>query len=385
MIDVINKNKCCGCSACVTICPQQCIEVKEDDKGFSYPIANKEQCVDCHLCERVCPMLNGYKAVAPQKVSAAFNPSEDVRLNSSSGGLFSMLAEKIIDEGGVVFGAIFNEKLEVVHTWIDDVKNLSSLRGSKYSQSIIGTTYKQALDFLETGRKVLFSGTGCQIEGLILYLRKQYENLITVEIACHGVPSPLVWREYVRYVSKEQTITNIVFRDKRLGWNKYGLSIKSNSKEVIYERATENDFMQCFLNDLCMRPSCTNCPAKAGASGADILFGDFWGIDGMHPEMHDDKGCSLVICYSKKGKNIYDSLSPKSLDTSFEEAFRYNPCIIKPSHESHYAPIFWYNFRKHGINAAPITLKLMRSSKVKRMIVLGLFKIAKTVKIIQEI
>lgn len=378
MIQVLDKHNCCGCSSCVQTCPKQCISFDEDREGFRYPLVNRELCVDCGQCEKVCPMLNRNDAVTPQQVFAAINPSEETRLKSSSGGIFTMLAEKILSEGGVVFGARFNEQWGVVHDYTESIDGLAEFRGSKYSQSIIGAAYKQARDFLTAGRKVLFTGTGCQIAGLKLFLRKDYENLLTVEIACHGVPSPKVWREYVKTVSDGKLLSNIVFRDKRNGWNGYGLSfIGADGKELLFEHASTNDYMQCFLNDLCLRPSCSNCPAKAGASGADLLIGDFWGIDSIHPEMHDDKGCSLVIAYSDKGQNLLKQLNLKNLDTTFEEACRYNPCILLSSHESRYAPIFWYNFKKHGIEAAPKTLGLLRSSKIKRILALAYYKYVK--------
>lgn len=385
MINIYDRHNCCGCSACVQSCPQQCMSFYEDSKGFRYPLANKELCIDCGLCEKVCPMLNRNKAVEPQFVCAAMNPSEEVRLKSSSGGLFTMLAGRTLSEKGVVFGARFNDKWEVVHDYVDGsasidspLSALSVFRGAKYSQSIIGESYKQTRDFLENDKKVLFSGTGCQIAGLKLFLRKEYENLTTVEIACHGVPSPKVWKEYVKKVSGGQSLTSIVFRDKRNGWNGYGLSfVGADGKEIKYEKASNNDFMRCFLNDLCVRPSCSNCPAKAGASGADILIGDFWGIDSMHPEIFDDKGCSLVIVYTEKGQDLLKELNLKTLNTTYEEVCRYNPCIIQSSYESRYAPIFWYHFKKHGIEAAPKTLKLLRSHRIVRILAFIYYKYIK--------
>lgn len=362
-------------------CPKQCISFDEDSHGFRYPLVDRELCVDCGLCEKVCPMLNRNDVVEPKLVCAAINPSEEVRVKSSSGGLFTMLAEKTLYENGVVFGARFNDKWEVVHDYVDGSvhsKLLESFRGSKYSQSIIGETFKQVRDFLISDRIVLFTGTGCQIAGLKLFLRQEYKNLTTVEIACHGVPSPLVWREYVKKVPGDKKFSNICFRDKRNGWNCYGLSfIGTDGMELMYERASENVFMQCFLNDLCLRPSCSNCPAKAGASSADILIGDFWGIDSMHPEIFDDKGCSLVIVYTEKGQDLLKELNLKTLNTTYEEVCRYNPCIIQSSYESRYAPIFWYHFKKHGIEAAPKTLKLLRSHRIVRILAFIYYKYIK--------
>ncbi len=382
MIQITDKQNCCGCSACTQRCPKHCITMQEDEEGFLYPHVNGELCIDCGLCENVCPFIYPDEARTPKHTYAAINNDERIRMVSSSGGIFTLLAEQIINDGGVVFGARFDEEWEVVHDYVDGsasidspLSALSVFRGAKYSQSIIGESYKQTRDFLENDKKVLFSGTGCQIAGLKLFLRKEYENLTTVEIACHGVPSPLVWREYIKMVSNGQQLRNINFRDKRNGWNGYGLSfIGIDGKEIMYERASQNEFLQLFLNDLCMRPSCSNCPAKAGASGADILIGDFWGIDRMHPEMHDNKGCSLVIAHTAKGKRLFKSLGAKYLETTHEEAYRYNSCIVNSSQESRYAPIFWYYFGKYGIEAAPKTLELLRNNKIRRILALIYYK-----------
>ena len=197
MINIEDKKQCCGCSACVQRCPKQCIVMKEDEEGFLYPVADKDVCIDCNLCEQVCPVLRQREEREPLDVYAAFNKNEEVRMQSSSGGVFTALAESIIKEGGVVFGARFNEDWEVVHDYVETVEGLSAFRGSKYVQSRIGCTFSQAEQFLKQGRKVLFSGTPCQIAGLKLFLRKEYENLLSVDFICHGVPSPGVWRQYL--------------------------------------------------------------------------------------------------------------------------------------------------------------------------------------------
>ena len=375
MIKVIDCRNCCGCSACVQVCSKQCITMREDEKGFLYPKVDEKLCIECGLCEKVCPMLKRKDKIEPLQVCAAINPDEEVRKVSSSGGVFTILAEGVIKEGGIVFGAAWNEQWAVVHSYAETLDGLSAFRGAKYSQSIIGDTYRQAQDFLKAGRKVLFSGTGCQIAGLKLFLRKEYDNLLTVEIVCHGVPSPKVWEEYVRKVSDGKPLAKIVFRDKRNGWNGYGLSVVgTDGKELVYEPFLRNDFLQSMLNDLCIRPSCTNCPAKAGASGADILIGDFWGVEGLYPEMYDNKGCSLVIAYTKAGKTMLGDLDLKEKEVTYEEGCRYNPCIVQSAHESRYAPIFWYNFRKHGIEAAPKTLRILKSNRVKRVLTLQFYK-----------
>ena len=178
-------------------CSRHCISMHEDNEGFLYPIVDKEACIDCGLCEKVCPVIHQGEPTEPLSSYIAINPNEEIRLKSSSGGIFTLLAEKIIADGGVVFGARFDKNWNVVHAWTDTIVGLAPFRGSKYVQSRIGNTYKETKEFLQQGRKVLFSGTPCQVAGLKKYLRKEYDNLLTVDFICHGVPSPGVWRRYL--------------------------------------------------------------------------------------------------------------------------------------------------------------------------------------------
>lgn len=195
MIHITDKSKCCGCNACVQRCPKQCIAMREDEEGFLYPKVDVAVCIDCGLCEKVCPVINQNVPKEPLQVFAAKNKNEDQRLRSSSGGVFILLAENIIKQGGVVFGARFDKNWEVEHGYAETLEELEPLMRSKYVQSRIGNTYKEAEMFLKQGRKVLFVGTSCQIAGLHKFLRKEYENLLTVDFICHGVPSPGVWRK----------------------------------------------------------------------------------------------------------------------------------------------------------------------------------------------
>lgn len=198
MIFIQDKKECCGCSACASVCPKNCITMSEDSEGFLYPHVDESVCIDCHLCERVCPMINHGKDREPLAVYAAKNSNETIRMQSSSGGIFTLLAERVIDEGGVVFGASFNDRWEVVHDHVETKEELAKFRGSKYVQSKIGDNYRKVKLFLSEGRNVLFSGTPCQISGLKKYLRKDYDNLLAVDFICHGVPSPGVFRTYLQ-------------------------------------------------------------------------------------------------------------------------------------------------------------------------------------------
>ena len=195
MIEIRNKRDCCGCNACVQKCPQQCIGQSEDAEGFIYPQVDKARCVGCGLCEKVCPVINQNPKSKPLKVMAGRNGNEEIRMVSSSGGAFTLLAGEIIGRGGVVFGARFDENWNVVHSYTECTDGLAAFRGSKYVQSRIGETFSQAEKFLKQGREVLFTGTPCQIAGLRRFLGKEYDNLLAMDIVCHGVPSPGVWKE----------------------------------------------------------------------------------------------------------------------------------------------------------------------------------------------
>lgn len=354
MIEIKEKQACCGCAACVQACPKQCISMREDKEGFLYPEVDKTVCVDCHLCEKVCPVLNQGKEREPLKVYAAKNKDEEIRRQSSSGGIFTLLAEQVLDDGGVVFGARFDENWEVVHACTETKEGLAAFRGSKYVQSRMGDNYKKAEVFLKSGRKVLFSGTPCQIAGLKLYLRKEYENLLTVDFICHGVPSPGVWREYLKEEvarqcdrknsvlshpnAKEIRIERISFRDKALGWKKYSFALTQSVTEgngqkntvLLSEPLNKNLFLRGFLADLYLRPSCHACPTKCLKSGSDVTIGDFWGIEKVMPEMDDDKGMSVMMV--NRDCNQLKLLDEKMrfYPIGYREVVRYNPSVERP-------------------------------------------------------
>lgn len=298
----IVKKKCCGCSSCVQVCPQQCINMKEDVEGFLYPSVDSSICVGCLKCEKTCPCLNQDDERFPIGSYASINQDSEIRKQSSSGGTFYKLAHKIIDEGGVVFGARFDDNLNVIHDLAVDTDGLRNFIGSKYVQSSISDCFKKCRELLQKGTNVLFAGTPCQIAGLRKFLQKDYANLITVDVICHGVPSPLVWRKYVKEVSQNKRITHMSFRDKRDGWYNYRVTFNSQNEDLYSCLFRDDPYMQLFLNDYTLRPSCYNCPAKSGRSGSDITLGDLWGVDVLSPSMYDGKGTGLVLVSTMKGK-----------------------------------------------------------------------------------
>lgn len=349
MIQIQDKYNCCGCSACAQRCPKQCIAMREDEEGFLYPHVDANTCIDCGSCEKVCPVINQSVEHKPLLCYAAKNPDEAVRTQSSSGGIFLPLAESIIREGGIVFGARFDNNWEVVHTSAENLEDLKPFQGSKYVQSKMGTSFKDAEQYLNEGRKVLFSGTPCQIAALHKYLRKEYDNLITVDVVCHGAPSPRVWRDYIVTLPMNR-VAQVNMKDKRSGWRRYSFSlVDSDGKILLKEKASKNKYLMAFSRNLTLRPSCFSCPAKAGKSKSDITLADFWGIEKIMPPMDDNRGTSLVLCNSEKGKRLVDSLYIQKEIAIYTQAIEYNSCIYSSTNKPQDRESFMYGYRKKGV------------------------------------
>lgn len=350
MIHITDKSQCCGCTVCVSVCPKRCIRMIEDDEGFLYPEVDGAACINCGVCEQVCPELCSADARTPVLVYAAKNRNEEIRMASSSGGIFTLLAEKIIDCGGVVFGARFDVNWDVVHDYAETREGLVAFRGSKYVQSRMGDCYQKAKSFLLQGRKVMFTGTPCQIAGLKNFLRKDYDNLFTVDVVCHGVPSPKVWQIYLNEIASQgeknsvlshhnggkMRIENVDFRSKSSGWKKYSFALTLSEATADGEKNTvlrstnfyKNPYMNAFLLDLSLRLSCYNCPAKGGKSGSDLTIADFWGINEILPNFDDDKGISLVLVYSEKGQQWLEDLNCEYETTDFQSCLKKNKAIL---------------------------------------------------------
>lgn len=325
MINITDKRNCCGCTACQHICPKKCISMQEDEEGFLYPLINISSCINCHLCERVCPSLNRFKSSFPTSCFASKSLDESLRLSSSSGGIFSLLANKIIENKGIVFGARFMNDWTVAHDYTASREDLFYFRGSKYVQSYLGDSFIKVKQYLNDGRLVLFSGTPCQVAGLNHFLSKKYQNLITIDIVCHSISSPLVWKKYLDEICNGGEIKEITFRDKSLGWYSYALKIcgkDSKGNDIVYDHGShnQNPFMRGFLENLTVRPSCFNCPARNYVTGSDIMLADFWHLNQYHPDWDDNKGMSLALVLSEKGRIFFDSCK----NNLFREEISYN-------------------------------------------------------------
>jgi coenzyme F420-reducing hydrogenase beta subunit len=335
MIDkeIKQNTDCMGCYACMNVCPVQCIKMTKDAEGFEYPKVNHDKCIKCIKCIKICPIINKTMTCNKPAAYACVNNDESIRIQSSSGGVFTILAEQVVDNGGVVFGASFDEDFELKHCYLDSKDNLEKLRGSKYVQSKIGIAYNQAKEFLDCGRNVLFSGTPCQIGGLKSFLGKSYDNLLSIDIICHGVPSPDVWKKYVKFREKlaGSPVERIAFRCKSEGWKQYSMSLffKNNTE---YRKDRRNDlYMKAFLKNTCLRPSCYACEFKGLNRQSDITLADFWGIQNVLPKMDDDKGTSLVLVNSSIGRlkinEIMERVVCKEVD--IHEAIKYNSSAVK--------------------------------------------------------
>lgn len=335
MINIIKKSECSGCYSCVNICPKECISIKRDEEGFGYPTIENDKCINCDLCEKVCPVINTPNNEKIETIAyACRNKNDQVRKSSSSGGVFTLLCEETIKKGGVIFGAAFDENFDVKHISAETLEECDKLKGSKYVQSKIGNTYKQARELLNAERLVLFSGTQCQIKGLNLFLSKNYSNLITTEIICHGVPSPKIFKLYKENLKSKynSNIKAIRFRDKVVGWNKFSYVTEFENNKIHSKTLHEDVYMKGFLNDLYLRPSCYECKAKNFSSSSDISLADYWGVEKRHLEFSDDKGTSLVLINTKKGKEVFEKIAcnMQVIKTDIEFAIGNNPCIVKP-------------------------------------------------------
>ncbi len=325
----IYKDFCSGCRVCEKICPKNAIEMKEDERGFFYPIVNYDKCVKCGICRKKCP-INNEEIEKEITAYAAYNKDEEIRLKSSSGGIFTIFANYVLENNGVVIGAALDDEFLVEHIVVENKKDLEKLRSSKYVQSNIKDSYEKTKEFLEEGRLVYFSGTPCQIEGLKAYLPKEYKNLITQDIICHGVPSPKAWKGYLKH-KHNQNIKSIHFRNKEKGsWGDYHLKFEyENGKKYIHHK--DDFFMKLFLGDLILRESCYQCKFKKVNRVSDFTLADFWGINNIDKSMNDEKGTSLLLVNSNKARDIIEEVSEFMIkkEVEFKEAIQFNLSMIK--------------------------------------------------------
>lgn len=336
-----DKKECCACGACVNICPKKAISLKPDECGFLYPEIDRELCVKCGACKKACAFQNKTEKNIPIKTFAAVSENKAQKNISSSGGIFSAIASEILESGGVVFGAAFGDDFSVSHIAVDSKKELYRLQGSKYVYSSTGDTFTEVKRLLKDGKKVLYSGVPCQIAGLYGYLGKDYDNLLTVDIVCHGVPSGKMFADFIASLEKENgKLEFFTFRDKSIGWGKNGRAVakKDGKEKSIKLYCSANPYFYYFERAFIFRENCYSCKYACENRPADITLGDFWGIEKQHPDYigkngFDTKsGISLMVCNTEKGLSFIENASGIELKPSeFSKASASNPQLREPS------------------------------------------------------
>lgn len=375
MPKLVTKNKCMGCGACYNACRSDAIKMEADYTGFLYPVVDENKCIDCKLCEKACPQLSTIKdSVINPKAYIAQNKDDEIRRQSTSGGAFTAIANEVIKQGGVVFGAAFEEDYTVRHISVENEKELEKFRNSKYVQSDIGETYKSAKEYLLKGRKVCFSGTPCQIHGLKKYLGKDFDNLITVDVMCRAVPSPKVFKKYLddRY-RKYPNMEKVVFRDKARGYSYSTLSIYDKNKNLYRGGSEYDQWLRIFFKGFCNRESCFDCNFQTGNRISDFTLWDCWGTQNYSPKMDDNKGTTNVIVWTSKGLELFNSINSlrikeigiENIDASLERGAMPRPVLDKEE--------FWNDVEKMEADAfltkyVPLSMKVRVKSLVRQTI-----------------
>lgn len=350
-IDALNyKAGCCGCTACANSCPKHCITMCEDDEGFVYPMVDEMACIDCGLCVKTCPLAKeeykrGTDVLDHPLAFAAKHKEENIRKRSTSGGAFTALSDLVLDKGGIVCGAAFNESSQQIeHIFCKTKEERDRLRGSKYVQSCLKDAFPRIKTLLAEGVLVLFTGTPCQCAGLFAYLKKDYENLIVTDILCHSVPSPLILRETLKkYCDKVDRLT---FRNKSLGWrNSYEFKIESEGKTYIDE-----GYLTLFFKGLTCRPSCHECHFTNMRRPSDITIGDYWNINHVDSSFEDALGVSCLFANTEKGRLLIEQIR-KDMDmeqTDLQPAMQ--ACTTRNSPKPQARETFWTDYHQHGFD-----------------------------------
>lgn len=365
------KSACCGCGACLNICPQNAIEMVSDEYGFSYPRVNARLCIGCGLCKRVCHFQCKDKSYANSPLAVYAASGTDTRLakSSASGGIFAVLAKKILEAGGVVYGCAYSHEGDVIspkHVRIDDAVELFRLQGSKYAQSAAGFAYRQVKQDLLGGKRVLFSGTPCQVDALNGFLPEAIrENLITVDIICHGTPGTTFFESYIREIEKKRgsKITNFIFRDKTDGWGlKAGITFRCGNREVKRPLPVQlSSYYQLFLNSETYRENCYVCPYANRNRTSDITLGDFWGIEHEEPDyLKENGGCldkqigvSCILANTQKGESLLSQVGTSIilLSTTYEKVAKENHQLNSPSNHTNVRNIIMNLYKTGGYPA----------------------------------
>ena len=385
MIQIVNKEECCGCEVCVNICPHGCIRMKQDENGFLYPQIDMERCTDCCLCEKVCPVAKPLRSDYGPSMYAVQNRDEKIRRESTSGGAFSLIADWVLDRDGVVIGAAFDSGFRVIHCAEDQRKQISRFRGSKYVQSHTGYIYKETRKYLRDGKWVCFSGTPCQINGLKKFLDKEYEKLIAVDLACRGVTSPLFLEKYLHYLKEKEgaEITDVSFREKYYGYGFSTMKVGFSNGACVRSGMETNIFLRSFFLGLNVRESCNACRFKTVERVSDFTLFDGWHAGRFSGDMDDDKGTTICIVQSEKGMKVFNDIRrncryaemPLEQVVKLDGRMLVNPVKASPKREEFFRDIHTMSIPEIQQKYYPITLKRKVLSAIKPAVYkAGIFK-----------
>jgi len=341
--------ECSGCTACMNICPVNAIAMVFDQEGFKYPSINKSLCVECGQCVKVCPFKEGYRIESnfqEPEIFAVKNNDIKIRIESSSGGVFSVLSDYILENNGVVYGVVFDEEFIVTHQKALSKKDLDKMRGSKYVQSELNYLFREIKEILKD-RLVLFSGTPCQTAGLYSYLGEQNKNLILCDLVCSGVGSPKIFGEYIQKNYPDRSNLMIKFRDKKKGWQNNRMKI-TNHNNVSYFKLENNPYLYLFMRSYILRPSCFYCKFTNFYRPSDITLADFWGIEKTLPAFSDNMGVSLVLLNSQKGINLFNKVKPEISYTASDKMSCTQRNLYKSKPLPHQRESFFRDYIKYG-------------------------------------
>ncbi len=333
MVRFLDKGACCGCGACVDACREGAIRMEQDEEGFAYPRIDRTVCIGCGQCREVCPIRNDKERTHRERIYLGVQAREDrLRSASSSGGMFSVLAQYIFKRQGVVYGAAYGDEMEVLHMQADNMEQLDALRKTKYVQSRLDGTFQKIEEQLQRKRWVLFCGTPCQAHALRLYLKKEYSRLVTVDLVCYGVPSPGIWASYVKYLEQRHRgrLRDFSFRDKRNRDNGHSRSYRID--DVTYAGSLYEDiYCRIYFKNYILRPSCHSCGFCTVERSSDFTIGDFWGIERVRNDMDDGMGTSMVILHTKRAKEIWSSIKDQTRWFSCKKEEILQPRLIAPT------------------------------------------------------
>lgn len=346
---------CSGCHSCYNVCTQNAIIMMEDQEGFLYPKIDQSKCIQCGLCQKVCKVMECKNIEENVQAFSCVNKNDEIRVNSSSGGLFSAIAEAIINMGGVVFGAAYADDFTVRHICVNNITDLSKLRGSKYVQSTIGDVFSKVKSYLEQDKYVFFAGTPCQVNGLLSYLKKSYDKLYTQDIICHGVGSPLVWRKYLSKRIEDagnSDILSVSMRDKTYGWRRFYMRIDFINGTRYHKRQDVDTYLNGFICNLFLRPSCYKCEHKHFPRNSDFTIADFWNIDVVMKKNDDNIGTSLMLINTEKGRVLFEQFKGTMLTQKVrvKDAIEDNFAVLNSVPEHSKRKFFFSNIEHNNID-----------------------------------